>query len=137
MSITELYHKHKDVVPYLFFGVCTTLVNMVVYYVMAHILKADVTVSTVAAWIAAVLFAYLTNRVWVFHSEAHTVKEIGKEILSFFSCRLATGFVDWGCMAFFAGYLGMNDMIIKFLANVLVIVLNYIASKLVIFRKRS
>lgn len=63
--------------------------------------------------------------------------EILKEILSFFACRLATGVVDWGCMFIFVDLLHLNDVIIKAGANVLVIVLNYIASKLVIFKNKK
>ena len=137
MSIKQLYEKYKDIIPYAFFGVCTTLVNTVVYWVFAHPLGLPTTPSTIIAWVAAVLFAYLTNRKWVFHSEARTAKEITKEIITFFSCRLATGVVDWLCMFLFVDILHFNDVVVKFLANVLVIVLNYIASKLLIFKKRK
>ena len=85
----DLYEKYKDVIPYLFFGVCTTLVNVVAYWICAHILSVNTMVSTVVAWILAVLFAYITNRKWVFHSDAITGKKIVKEVISFFGCRLA------------------------------------------------
>ena len=90
--------------------------------------------STVVAWIIAVLFAYLTNRKWVFHSVAEGFKAIFKEFISFLSCRLATGVVDWVCMFIFVDILLLNDVVIKFIANILVIVLNYVASKLLIFK---
>jgi len=80
----SLVEKYKDIIPYLFFGVCTTLVNVVVYWLMAHLFGTGVMVSTIVAWIAAVLFAYVTNRKWVFHSEANTRETIVKEIISFF-----------------------------------------------------
>ncbi len=136
MNIKQLHEKYKDVIPYLFFGVCTTLVNVIVYWIAAHPLGMAVMPGTIIAWFLAVLFAYVTNRKWVFHSEANDRKEIGKEMLSFFACRLATGIVDWLCMFLFVDVLGWNDMVIKVAANVLVIILNYIASKLVIFRKK-
>lgn len=135
--IKEMYAKYRDVIPYLFFGVCTTLVNMAVYWLLAHPLGMGTMPSTVIAWILAVLFAYVTNRRWVFHSEATGRKEILREMTSFFGCRLATGVVDWLCMYIFVDLLGLNDVIIKFLANVLVIILNYAASKLLIFRKKK
>ena len=135
-KLKALYTRYQDVIPYLFFGVCTTLVNMAAYAVAAYPLGLSVTASTVIAWILAVLFAYVTNRRWVFHSEARTASEIGREIVSFFSCRLATGLVDLGCMFLFVDVLRCNDLIIKALDNVLVVVLNYVASKLLIFRKR-
>ena len=135
-KLKALYTRYQDVIPYLFFGVCTTLVNMAAYAVAAYPLGLSVTASTVIAWVLAVLFAYVTNRRWVFHSEARTASEIGREMVSFFSCRLATFFVDLGCMFLFVDVLHCNDLIIKALDNVLVVVLNYVASKLLIFRKR-
>ena len=91
--------------------------------------------GTVAAWALAVLFAYLTNRSMVFHSSAAGAQEIMKEIGSFFACRLGTGAVDWAIMFVFVTVLHFNDMIIKILANIIVIVLNYVLSKFVIFKK--
>ena len=135
-KLKSLYARYADVIPYLFFGVCTTLVTMAAYWVAAYPLGLSVPVSTVVAWVLAVLFAYLTNRRWVFHSEARTTPEILREIASFFSCRLATGLLDLGCMFLFVDVLRWNDLLIKALDNVLVVVLNYVASRLLIFRKR-
>ncbi len=136
MDLKALYTKYKDVIPYAVFGVLTTLVNTGLYWLCAHPLHLPVMASTVIAWFGAVLFAYLTNRRWVFHSQARTSEEIMKEVIAFFSCRLATGVVDWACMFIFVDMLGLNDVAVKFLANVLVIILNYVASKFLIFRKR-
>ena len=133
--INTVYKKYKDILPYLFFGVCTTLVNVIVYWLLAHPANFKTMPSTVIAWLAAVLFAYLTNRQWVFHSNAVGLKPVLTEMFSFFLCRLATGIVDWACMLVFVDILGLHDVVIKFLANVLVIVLNYIASKRIIFKK--
>lgn len=135
MNLKQLYEKYRDVIPYLFFGVCTTVVNMVVYWAAAHPLALPVTVSNIIAWVFAVSFAYVTNRKWVFHSEANTAKDLVKEISSFFSCRLATGIMDTLMMFVFVDLLHFNDLIIKIAANVLVVILNYVASKLFIFRK--
>ena len=137
MDIRKIYEKYKDVIPYLFFGVCTTIVNVVAYWVSAHLFHLGTMLSTVIAWILAVLFAYVTNRKWVFHSTAVGTHEIVKEMLSFFSCRLATGVVDWLSMFVFVDVLGWNDLIIKIVANIVVIVLNYVASKLIIFKKKK
>lgn len=134
MNWKQLYEKYRDVIPYLFFGVCTTLVNLIVYWVLAHPVGLGTMASTIAAWIAAVLFAYLTNRRWVFHSQAKGSRAVAREIVSFFACRLATGVVDWACMWLFVDVLHCDDVLIKFIANVIVVILNYIASKLVIFK---
>ena len=135
MNVQLLMKRYKNIIPYLFFGVCTTLVNVIVYWFCAHLMKYMVMASTVVAWTLAVLFAYVTNRKWVFHSEAKNTKEIIYELISFFGCRLATGIIDWSCMFVFVNIVGFDDVIIKTLANFLVIVLNYIASKRVIFVK--
>lgn len=137
MDLRSLYQKHRDVIPYLFFGICTTLVNIATYWIMAYPLNCNTIFSTIVSWIVSVLFAYITNRKWVFNSVSCGIKAISKEILSFFSCRLATGFVDLGCMWLFVDVLGLNDVFIKILSNILVIILNYIASKLFIFRKST
>ena len=129
--------RYKDMIPYIVFGVLTTLVNMVAYWLLAHLLKCGVMPSTIMAWILAVLFAYFTNRQWFFHSEAHTIHETAREIVSFFLCRMATGIVDWGGMLFFAGCIHWNDVLVKFVMNVVVIILNYVASKWIIFKHRK
>lgn len=137
MNIMKLMNQYRSIILYGVFGVLTTVVNIVVYWVMAHILAFGTMSSTLIAWGAAVLFAYITNRKWVFHSSASTTKEYVKEIIAFFSCRIATGVVDWGCMFVFVDLLHCNDVIIKAVANIVVIILNYIASKLVIFKTKK
>lgn len=135
--IKNLMRKYWDVIPYLFFGVCTTAVNVAAYWICAHPLGLKTMPSTVIAWFLAVLFAYVVNRKWGFHSEAHEPKAICREIVSFFGCRLATGVIDWLCMFVFVELLSVNDVFIKTAANVLVVVLNYVASKWIIFKKRN
>ena len=137
MFIKTLFKKYKGIILYLFFGVCTTVVNIVSYYIFAHLFKCSVMFSTVISWILAVLFAYLTNRKWVFNSSAKTKKDILQEIISFFTCRLATGVVDWLCMFILVDKMNFNDILIKTLSNILVIILNYVASKLIIFKEKK
>jgi len=134
-KIKKLLIQYQDILLYGIFGVLTTAVNIISYWIFAHPFGIATMPSTVLAWILSVCFAYLTNRKWVFHSTASTTSEYVKEILSFFSCRIATGVVDWVCMFVFVTLLSFNDVLIKTLANVLVIILNYVASKLIIFKK--
>ena len=136
-GIKTLYRKYKDIILYGIFGVTTTLVNVAVYWFVAHPIGLPTLPSTIIAWIMAVFFAYITNRKWVFHSEAHTRDEIMKEVVSFFSCRIATGAVDWGCMLLFVDVFQFNDVVIKMGANIIVIILNYVASKLIIFKHKK
>ena len=137
MDLKELYNKYRDLIPYAIFGVLTTLVNIVVFWVAAHPFHMTVVASTIVAWIVAVVFAYVTNRKWVFHSEAHKKEAIIKEIISFFTCRIATGVVDIVVMYVFVDVLSFNDVIMKTVANILVILLNYVASKMIIFKKNN
>lgn len=131
--IRKLMEKYRDVIPYLVFGILTTIVNIVAYWLCAHPLHLGIMVSTVIAWVLSVLFAYVTNRKWVFHSEAAGVAII-REILSFYGARLATGLLDMLFMFIFAERIGLNDTVIKICSNVVVVILNYIFSKFLIFR---
>ncbi len=121
---------------YLIFGVLTTLVNVISYAIFARLLRFGTMPSTVTAWLLAVLFAYLTNRKWVFESKESTKKGIFSEMIKFFACRLATGVVDWLCMFVFVDLLNFNDIFIKLAANILVIILNYLASLFLIFKRK-
>ena len=135
--IRKLIERYRDLILYVLFGAFTTLVNTAVYWLCAHPLGLPVVPSSVIAWFMAVLFAYLTNRKMVFHSEAVTRAEIAREIVSFFLCRLATGVLDWVLMYVFADRLRLNDLAVKIAVNILAILLNYIASKLLIFRRKK
>ena len=135
--LKELINKYKDIIAYGIFGVLTTIINIVVYWAAAHLLHLDTVPATVIAWIAAVLGAYLTNRKWVFHSEASGGREIMLEILRFFAARLATGIFDWVFMYVTVDRMGWNDVAMKVIANIVVIITNYVLSKLVVFRKKK
>jgi len=130
----DLIKKYKELILYGIFGVLTTIVNILVYYICANILTIHYLISTVIAWLISVLFAYTTNRKFVFESKN---KNIIKEIISFFSFRILSGFIDVAIMYAFVDIFKWNDLIVKILANVIVIILNYIFSKLFIFKKES
>ena len=135
-KIKELIIKYKDIILYGIFGVLTTVINVVVYYLFAKVFLCGTAVSTVIAWILAVLFAFVTNKKWVFDSPSWDKNTVEKEIISFFSCRLLTGLLDLIIMMVFVDVLHFNDIVIKVISNIIVIVLNYIASKLIIFKKK-
>ena len=137
MNLPELLRRYKSQILYLFFGGCTTLVNVAVYGLCAHMANLSTTLSTVIAWALSVLFAYLTNRTWVFESRARTAPDVLREMGYFFLCRLATGALDLAIMYVCVDRLGLPDMPVKLLSNVVVIVLNYVASKLFIFAKKE
>lgn len=126
--------KYKSFLLYIIFGGCTTLVNIITYAVCTRAFHLGTVASTVLAWILAVTFAYVTNRSWVFESRTNGTRDMIREITSFFSCRLLTGGLDLLIMYIFVDVFGMNDIIMKVISNVVVILLNYVASKLLIFK---
>lgn len=133
----QLLTRYKSVILYIVFGVLTTAVNIIAYWLLTRMFHCPVNVSTVIAWVLSVLFAYVTNRTWVFESRAEKPNDVIREIISFFAARLSTGALDWLIMFIFVTKLGMPDMVIKIASNVIVIILNYILSKFLVFRKKG
>ena len=133
--ILNLMEKYKSFIAYAVFGVFTTIVNIVTYKVCYSSLGINNTVSNIIAWIFAVFFAYLTNKVWVFGSYSWKWKVLKKEILAFVSCRLATGVLDIVIMYICVDIMEWPALLMKIASNVIVIILNYVFSKLVIFKK--
>jgi len=147
-KIKEIYLKHKEVVMYLIMGVATTIVNWVTYAVMVKVLGflPDYMVvfwSNVIAWIFGVTFAYITNKIFVFESESWKVNDVIKEATLFVSARLITGIIEIvgvpflvdGC-GFDAKIFGIKGMAAKVSVSVIVVILNYVFSKLLVFKKR-
>ncbi len=135
-KLKELYIKYKEAIRYLFFGVLTVAVNLAIYYICAHLLDFEVMLSTVIAWICSVTFAFITNKIWVFESNNWTQETVFKEIISFYTYRVLTGILDVIIMYVCVDKLSFNDMLIKVVSSIIVIILNYIASKLVVFKKK-
>lgn len=130
----ELMIKYKEVLLYLIFGALTTLVNIVVYALCTKLFHINWEISNIIAWVLSVLFAYVTNRKYVFESKS---SNIVKEMSSFFGFRLLSFVLDMGFMYLFVDMIRMNDMIAKIIVQVIVIVLNYVFSKLFIFKKKE
>lgn len=140
-KIWNLYHKYEEIINYIIVGGLTTLVNLVVKYVLLFtVLKADnafeLQVAIIISWIAAVSFAYVTNRIFVFKSKN---KNIFKEVVSFFGARVATLLMEMFIMWFFITLLKLNTdfyvLIFTFITQVLIMVGNYILSKVFVFKK--
>jgi Predicted membrane protein len=124
-------------ISYIFFGGLTTVVNIMVYTFLTRILHVDNIVSNCCAWIASVIFAYITNKLFVFFSDAHSFTAIFREFISFICCRIMSGAMDMSIMYIFVNVFNFNDFVIKIISNVLVVVVNYIFSKLVIFKQHK
>ena len=137
-KIKGLYLKYKEIINYLFFGGCTTVVNFISYYIPARVFGVDEIISNIIAWCISVLFAYITNKLFVFSSKTDNFVGILKEMFSFIFARLFTGALcDVGLFALMIDVLGINDIISKITTQILVVVLNYVFSKLIIFKKKS
>ena len=121
----------KELFLYIVFGILTTLVNIITYLFFTRIFGINYLISNIIAWIISVLFAYFTNRIWVFESSN---TNIIKEISLFFGGRLFSGIVDVGFMYVFIEILSLNDFISKIIIQILVIILNYLFSKLIVFK---
>ncbi len=134
--IMKMIKKHKAFIAYGIFGVLTTIVNIVTYNYCYNVMEISNTVSNVAAWILAVTFAYLTNKVWVFGSNSWKWQVLKREIPTFVSCRIATGVLDVLIMFVCVDILKWHAVLMKIASNVLVIILNYVFSKLIIFKKK-
>ncbi|EGT3664118.1 GtrA family protein [Clostridioides difficile] len=129
-----IFKKHKETILYLFFGAFTTLVNIVSYLFFTRVILFNFMVANALAWILAVLFAYVTNKFFVFESKRIEIKFLFKEFLSFVSFRLLSGVVEMLIMYVMIDLLFVNDVIVKIFTNIVVIVLNYLFSKMIIFK---
>lgn len=134
-KIMDLARKYWDVLSYLFFGVLTTVVNYAVYLPCYNLLGLSAAVSNVIAWVAAVAFAYLTNKPWVFKSHDWSMKTVVPELTKFVACRVGSGALETGIIFVFVDWLGFDGNVFKLITSVLVVILNYIASKLLVFKK--
>jgi len=136
-NIIKLYKDNKEIINYLIIGVLTTVVSLVTYYLLTFSVlnpnnDLELQIANVISWIVSVAFAYVTNRKYVFESKS---KDIKKELSKFVSSRITTLLIDMGLMFIFVSLLSFNDKIIKLIVQFVVIVLNYVFSKLFVFRK--
>ena len=134
-TIIQLWHKYENVIIYLVFGVLTTVVNYLVYLPVYNGLGLSATVSNLIAWVAAVAFAFVTNKPLVFKSHDWSAKVVVPELVKFVSCRVASGLMETGILLVAVDLLHGNGNIWKLLTSVIVVVLNYFGSKLLVFRK--
>lgn len=137
MYVNKISSKYKEVIFYIFFGVLTTVVNYVTYFIFTREFNANFLLSNIVAWLFSVIFAYITNKIWVFHSNKRNIIDLIKEVSLFISARIFSGILDTVLLFLFYNYLGINDFVVKIFNGILVVILNYFFSKLVIFRKQK
>jgi len=127
-------YLNRESISYLIFGILTTIVSFVALYTFHDLLGINEIISNILSWVAAVTFAYITNKIFVFESTTHTIKELFREIIMFFGARLfSLGFETAGIAVAVA--VKINLYIAKAFLSVVVVILNYIFSKLIIFNK--
>ena len=133
----------KEIFSYVFFGVMTTVVNWAVYTALVRFAGLGITLSNALAWVAAVLFAFITNKLWVFESRNLKPAVVAKEFVSFTASRIVTGVIEiFGVpllvkLGLDRKILGIDGAVAKIIVSVAVIILNYIFSKIIVFRKKK
>lgn len=135
-EMCEKLWNNTELVSYLFVGVATTLVNYVVYFAATRAAGLDVMPGTWVAWVAAVAFGYVANKAFVFHSHCESVAALLREAGGFFAMRLVSLGMETVLMYLLVEMMRLNDLAMKLLVNIVVIVLNYVFSKLFIFKKK-
>lgn len=136
-KVFDLYKKYSEIINYLIVGVLTTLVSIVIYAVFTKVFHVNYMISNVISWIGSVSFAYVTNKVFVFKSKCDNDIDVLIEIYQFFKYRVFSFIIDILLMYLFVELVNIDDMIAKIIVQVIVIVLNYVFSKLFVFKKKE
>lgn len=131
---TPFYQKYKEILLYLFFGGLTFFLNIFIYYSLNRIFFIDILIANALSWIVCVLFQFFTNKIWVFKSFTKDFKDFFKQMFSFTFGRLFTLVVEEIILFIFIDLFHINDLIVKLFAQIIVILLNYIISKLFVFK---
>lgn len=150
MKIKDLLYKYKELLTYVIFGGLTTLVNFVAFYVVTQILGEELyLLNNAIAWVVSVVFAYVTNKLFVFESKSWNLKLVAKESVEFVGARIFSFLIEEGGMLLFVSVLGFGEisfnifgftitgqLIAKLILAVVVVIMNYFFSKFIIFRKK-
>lgn len=151
MKFKELFIKYKELITYVVFGGLTTLVNFVAFYIFTGILgEVLYLINNAIAWVVSVIFAYVTNKLFVFESKSWKLKLVAKESIEFVGARVFSFLIEEGGMLLFVSVLGFGDialeffgftisgqLIVKLILAVIVVILNYFFSKFIIFKKEK
>ena len=136
-KVKKLYHKYYDLILYLVFGVLTTGVNYIVYLPCYNILGLSASVSNAIAWGVSVAFAFVTNKPFVFRSYDWSAKVVLPELAKFLGCRIGSGVLETAILFVTVDLLKWDGNLWKIVTSVLVVILNYVGSKLLVFRKKK
>ena len=133
--IRDLLAKYQGIISYLFFGVLTTAVNWLVYYPLTNLLGCDPTLANVIAWVVSVAFAFVTNKPFVFKSYDWSPAVVIPELTKFVSTRIGSGLLETAMIFLLVNLLRFDGNIVKIAVSVLVVIINYVGSKLLVFKK--
>lgn len=135
--------KYKEIIMYIIFGGLTTFVNWAIYTLLVHYIHAGITISNAVAWIVSVIFAFITNKLWVFESKSTKPIMLIKEFTSFIASRAITGAMEIAGVPLLVK-IGLDQTIFgiegawsKLIVSIVVVILNYVFSKLIVFKKKK
>ena len=129
------YKKHKEGLLYLFFGAVTTLVSFAVFWIFEDLLGWNELIANLLSWVISVAVAFVTNRIWVFNAPTTGFSAFALQVVTFYTSRVATFLIEEAILLIFVTWLGLLAMPVKIAASVIVVILNYVFSKLFVFRK--
>ena len=131
----DMYRKYQEAIDYLFWGGVAFVLSMVLFYIFANMMMIEEQIANVITWIICVIFTYITNRTFVFRSKSKGFKAVSKELTEFTTARLATLVLENVVLFICIDLLVWHNMLAKLIGQFLVIVSNYVLSKLWIFKK--
>ncbi|WP_268912699.1 GtrA family protein [Lentilactobacillus sp. SPB1-3] len=136
-KLLSIYEQQKEVISYLFWGVMTTIVNILIFALIHWLTDWNYLINNSIAWVISALFAYISNRIYVFHSYADSRSAVLKEMASFFIGRIASYFIEQAILIVGISGLKWHEITVKIIANVVVVIVNYFWSKWAVFKKKG
>ena len=137
MHFPQFYYDHQEIIDYGFFGVLTTILNYIIYFLCLVTFGMHYASSNAIAWFIAVIFAFITNKYYVFHSVQWDFSTTFRECWQFISARIISVLVETALLWLFIDIFLCDERIIKIFTNIVVIILNYLFSKLIIFKNKK
>ena len=134
--VVKMFKKYKEAILYIFFGGIAFFLNLFLFWLFHGVLGLGVTLTNALSWFICVLQQYITNKLWVFESKTEGFGAFFKEITSFFGGRVFTGVLEIVSMFVTCDLLHFNEYVFKILTQVVVIILNFVISKLIVFKKK-
>ncbi|MCO8289469.1 GtrA family protein [Tetragenococcus halophilus] len=129
--------KLQEIITYLFFGVMTTVVNFVTFFLARNLFVWNLVISNTFSWVLSVLFAFATNKKWVFKSKTTSSRHFFSELSKFFFYRIVSFGIDMGCMLLFVDAIDMKEFWAKLITQIIIVIANYVFSKFFIFTQKN